>query len=549
MVKIIKEEQLKLDKDGLDVYNDIFRYASLGYSAIEEGDLKRFKWFGIYAQKPNEGHFMVRIKIAGGQLSPAQLRCIAGLSRDFGLGLADITTRQTIQLHWLTIENLPTLIDQLHAVGLYLNTACGDAPRNMVACPLAGVMKDELFDCSHLAWQVSDMYRDAGKEFSNLPRKFKMSISACPIHCTIPQIHCLSLFGVRRADGSVGYGVCVGGGLRNTPHIGQSLRVFIPAGQDKTVLDVYRAVAAIFRDADSLRQNRLKARLKFLVADMGWQAFRDRLEQTLGYAVEHDESIDAPHGATKQDHLGHGEQKDGLYFMGIPVPRGRVNDSQLTAMADLAERYAESGRAAIRLTPKQNAILLNIPKANLPDLAKALSDIGLPPYAHALRGALLSCTGTQFCNLAVVETKQRAADILAHLEQTVDIDEPLFISVTGCPNSCSQYQIADIGLTGVLMNWGGQPRQDGYHVLLGARLGAEAEFGEFVTDAAGKKLKLPSAEAHVAIEQLLKAYKAEAVNEGFDEFVRRTDMPQLAQWLTTPAMAAAAAAGAAGEAD
>lgn len=541
-----KAEKMKREKDGLDILADIPRFAREGVKSISEDDLLRLRWYGLYQQRPNEGHFMVRIKIPGGQLNPAQTRVIADLARRFGHGLSDITTRQDIQLHWVTIENFPTIMAELDQVGIYLNEACGDTPRNLVACPLSGQMKDELFDCAHLPAIISRMYKDGGKEFSNLPRKFKMSLSACPSHCTIPQIHCLSLFGVKRTKNGReerGFGVCVGGGLRDTPHYAQSLRVFVPyephnSDHERVILDIYRQVAHLFRDTDSLRQNRMRARLKFHVAEIGWEKFRDKLEENLGYKLEHDESITAPVGATLHDHLGVGELKNGLVYVGIPVPRGRLSAEVLHTLGDLAEKYGADRKGLVRLTAKQNAILLNIPRQNLNELVQELTQIGLDPHASLLRSSLISCTGIQFCNLAITETKQRAADILAYLEHRLPPDEHVSIHISGCPNSCAQYQIADIGMSGLLMTWKGRPRQDAFSVMVGGQLGEKAAFGRVVTHPDGKKLKLPSAEAHLAIEQLILAYLAGRTSkaETFGDFMDRHDMAAIHNWLTTPAM-------------
>lgn len=523
-----KNEHLKQAKDGLDVWNDLQRYTREGYAAIAEDDFTRLRWFGIYQQKPNEGHFMWRIRISGGKLLPKQLRAIAGHAEKHARGFADITTRQCIQLHWLTIESFADGIRDIYfGAGLYTDFACGDTPRNVCSCPLHGLLKNEIVDIGDLPKRISDMYKHGGKEFSNLPRKFKTTIAACPLHCHQPQINDIGMFGTTSADGRKGLGVMVGGGLSSTPHFAQSLRVFIPAEKihEQAPL-LFRHIAHIFRDADELRYKRKRARMKFLVADKGWQWFRDELERRIGFALEHDDTIVAPRGALHTDHMGIGELNNGLHYVGVPVERGRITSSQLHAVADLAERFCAPGHAEIRLSQKQNLLIVNVPKDNVPSLVSALTDAGLPPHAPLWRQNLISCTGTQFCNLAVVETKQRAFEILKYLEETVELDSPIMVSVTGCPNSCAQFQVADIGLTGTKAPWQGQ-KVDAYDVCVGGALGENPEFVQEIVP------KVPSPVVHKVIGSLVNFYKAHRASyadgevETFRDFVSRNDVETL----------------------
>jgi sulfite reductase beta subunit-like hemoprotein len=537
--KAEKIEAIKRAKDGLDVLPDIQRYAALGdYAAIEPDDMERLKWYGVYRQKPNDGHFMLRIKMPGGALTAAKLREIGTIGTLYARGFGDITTRQDIQFHWLRIENIPDVFDRIYnKMGMYQEFSCGDAPRNVTACPLAGLMADEIVDVGHVAQSLSDMYRAGGKEFSNLPRKHKTSICGCRIQCSAPQINEIGLFGVERMRNGVretGLGVCIGGGLRDTPFFAQSLRVFLRPDVE-LVKDVCRKIVHIYRDQDSLRQGRLRARLKFYVEQIGWQAFRTQLEQYLGYELEHDESIVGPVGAAHDDHIGPGVLKNGLMYLGVPVARGRLSADQMIRLADLADSYCADPQRQLNVTIKQNILFLNVPPAKVRDLSKELADIGLPVDAHPLRRQLISCTGTQFCNLAVVETKERAKRILDYLETRVPMEEPLFISVTGCPNSCAHYQIADIGLQGTLYTYKGEKGVEHYHVLMGGCMGAEPRFGRFICRDGDKKVKVPAEQIHLAIEQTIRAFQAERQNgEKFADWSWRQSMERLADLITLP---------------
>ncbi|MBC7785145.1 MAG: nitrite/sulfite reductase [Burkholderiales bacterium] len=537
--KMTKNEHIKRAKDGLDVWDDIHRYAQTGFASIQEDDFPRMRWFGIYQQKPNDGHFMWRIRISGGRLKPSQLREIAQVSKDHGRGFGDVTTRQCIQLHWMTIESFPDALERVgNKAGLYTQFACGDTPRNVCSCPLAGLLKNEIVEIGDLPKQMSDMFKAAGHEFSNLPRKFKTTISGCPLHCNQPQINDIGAFGVRRVRNGVeqrGLGILVGGGLSSTPHFGQGLRVFVP--QEKIAEQIpliWRGVCAIFRDSDELRFKRIRARLKFLVADHGWRWIRDELEKRIGFELEHDEEIVAPRGALHTDHMGIGEQKNGNFYVGIPIERGRWTADQMLAVADLTERYAAHGVGEIRLSQKQNVIITDVPQANIEPLVKELQQVGLDPQAPLWRHNLISCTGIQFCNLAVVETKQRALEILQHLESQVEIDSPIMLSISGCPNSCAQYQVADIGLTGTKALWHGE-KSDAYDLCIGGRFGESPEFVRPLFE------KVPTQIIHKQIEKVVRVYQENRVDpegdddpETFRDFVDRVELEQIRAWSAIP---------------
>jgi sulfite reductase beta subunit-like hemoprotein len=544
-----KTEHVKQAKDGLDVWQDIFEYAKLGFAMIPEEQFARMRWYGIYQQKPNVGHFMWRIKLPGGRVTPHQLRIIGELTNRRARGFSDITTRQDIQLHWLSIEDFPEALDDIYnKAGLYTHFACGDTPRNTCACPLDGVIKNQIVDLGNLVPQIADMFKNAGKEFSNLPRKFKSALSACPLHCHQPQIQDVSAFGVIKSDGRKGLGVMVGGGLSSTPHFAQGLRVFVPEEKiQEQIPQIFAAVAGIFRDADELRYKRGRARMKFLVADKGWLWVRDEIEKRLGYQLERDDSIVNPRGALHTDHTGTGEQKDGLFYVGVPVERGRWSGDQMIAAANLSEKFAADGKAQIRFSQKQNLIFVNIPKENVAPLSRELEKVGLTPEAPIWRESLVSCTGTQFCNLAVAETKDRAKYILEYLEKEVQLDTPIMLSITSCPNSCSQYQIADIGLRGIpillddnLRALGCEPRADdpkktdAFDLMIGGALGENPEFTQEIVR------KIPGAIVPRVVGALVENYKTYRIQdvdgdvETFRDFTARIEVDQLRAWSDIP---------------
>ena len=302
-----KVEKIKAEKDGLDVWQDVLRYAETGFASIAEEDFVRMRWYGIYQQRPNEGHFMMRIKLPGGMATNEQLRVIADLTDQYARGIADVTTRQTFQWHWLTIGDFPDIIARLNACGITSAGACGDIPRNLVSCPVAGLHPHEILDVRPAALAIHT-HLAGNREFSNLPRKYKLSVTACPEQCCQPEIHDFSLVAVvHPKTGQAGYGLRVGGGLSTQPHFGQWIDVFFTPDQ---AVEAARAVTAIFRDY-GYREKRTHARLKFLVADWGADKFKEKLIEVLGYEPLGGVPDEAP-GNVYRDHVGvHAQKQEG----------------------------------------------------------------------------------------------------------------------------------------------------------------------------------------------------------------------------------------------
>jgi sulfite reductase beta subunit-like hemoprotein len=514
-VKLPAIEHIKARKDGLDVLADIYRYAELGFDAIDPDDLALFRWYGIYTQRaaasaesgvagPSEdtdGYFMLRIKFPGGVVSAEQLRTIGRLSERYGRGMGDITTRQNIQLHWLAIEDLPLVLDELNAVGLSFTQACGDVWRNVVGCPLAGVDGHELIDSRPLIAELERTFV-GDRRFSNLPRKFKVSVSGCLHRCAQHEINDIGLVAVEK-DGVVGYDVWVGGGLGASARMGRRLDVFVLSEE---AVDVCAVITEIFRD-EGRRSKRTRARIKFLVDEWGVERLRGEVERRLGRrlpaSVEPADPVD-PH----RDHLGvHPQLEPGLYYLGGSTLRGRFTADQMIGAADVADRF---GSGALRCTNRQNVVVLDVPDHHVEEAEASLADIGLPTQASAFRRGVISCTGMQFCKLAIVETKDRAAELIAHLERRVgDIAGSLRINLNGCPNACAQYQIADIGLQGGIARLDDGSRVQGFILHIGGHLGEDPGFGRRVSSKA-----LPADGIKYVVERIIRAYAAERAADG-----------------------------------
>ena len=459
---------------------------------------------------------MLRVKFPGGIVSSEQLRAVGSLAERYGRGMGDITTRQNIQLHNLAIEDMPIVLDELNAVGLSFTQACGDVWRNVVGCPLAGVDGHELIDTRPM---VADLERAfvGHREFSNLPRKFKVSVSACVHHCAQHEINDIGLVAVDK-DGVIGYDVWVGGGLGASAKMGRRLDVF---ARPEQAVEVCRAITELYRD-EGKRTKRTRARIKFLVDEWGVERLRDEVERKLGYELARSVEPTAPIDAHR-DHLGvHPQAQPGLYYVGGTTLRGRFTADQMIGVAGIAERYGSGG---LRCTNRQNIIVVDVPDHHVETVAAELADLGLPTEASAFRRGIISCTGMEFCKLAIVETKHRAAELIEHLERRIgDLDGSIRINLNGCPNACAQYQIADIGLQGGIAKTADGERVQGFIVHIGGRLGEGAAFGRRIASKA-----IPADDARYAVERIVRAYKGERRSDmSFGEWADRQGDARLA---------------------
>ena len=513
-----KNEENKRNDDGLNVRQRIIDiYSKYGFDSIDPADLRgRFRWYGLYTQRrpgidggktavlePEElddRYFMLRVRIDGGQLSNGQLRVIGYVSRRYARGTADVTDRQNIQLHWIEIENVPDIWEALESVGLSTTEACGDTPRVILGCPLAGIDADEIIDGAPEIAAIGEKYI-GDSAFSNLPRKFKTSISGCSAQCAIHEINDVAFVGVVNSRGEAGYDLWVGGGLSTNPMLGKRLGAFVRPGQ---VSEVWAAVTGLFRDY-GYRRLRHRARIKFLVADWGAEKFREVLEKEyLGYALPDGPAPDAPRDGIR-DHVGVHRQRDGNYYVGFAPVVGRLSADTLDLIADLAARYG-SGR--VHTTTEQKMVILDVPAERTEELVAELEAAGLPARPSAFRRHTMACTGIEFCKLAIVETKARAADLISELERRLPgFDAPVTINVNGCPNSCARIQTADIGLKGSLVRGPDGEQVEGFQVHLGGSLGG----GDGSGSGFGRKvrgLKTTAEELPDYVERVLRRFDA-----------------------------------------
>jgi len=522
-------EAFKAEDDGLNVRDRILTtYSREGFGSIPPEDLRgRMRWWGLYTQRRpgipggktaslpleelDDEFFMMRIRSDGGALSAAQARAIAAISNDFARGTADISDRQNIQLHWVRIEDVPQIWERLDDVGLGSTEACGDTPRVVLGSPVAGVAADEIIDGTPA---IDEIVRRAlgNPEYSNLPRKFKSAISGSPRHDVAHEINDVSFIGVEHPEHGPGFDVWVGGGLSTNPKLAVRLGAWVPLAQ---VPDVWEAVIGVFRDY-GYRRLRTKARLKFLVADWGAAKFREVLEQEYLGRPLLDGPAPPPPAPGARDHVGIHPQRDGRFYVGAAPTVGRISGEILAAVADLSEQYG-SGR--IRLTAHQKLVLLDVAGEDTAALSLALEEMGLRTAPSPFRQSAMACTGIEFCKLAITETKARTAALIDELERRLpEFDEPLAIHINGCPNSCARFQVADIGLKGVLVP-SGDEQVEGFQVHLGGSLGERSGFGESL-----RGHRLAGGELADYVERLLRTYLAgRNENERFAAWTARAD--------------------------
>jgi sulfite reductase (ferredoxin) len=593
--KAQRVERLKRAKNPWDHLDEIRQFARDGFASIPPEWLGTyFRPWGIYTQgdgvgviggKNGEGksvpYFMVRIRIPNGLLTSEQARTIADLSEHFGNGVADITVRQNVQLHWVRVEDLPELLERLWSVGLRTTGACGDVTRNITGCPLAGIHQHELADVSSLALAL-DKELGGNPDFYNLPRKFKITITACPDWCSYPEINDISFTATRRprsagilpasaplgaapsgfegagvdfsssssdstlatrqlgaapfafkgagvdvssspsdsslATSEIGFSLRIAGGLSTEPHLAVKLNAFIRWEQ---VLPVASAIAEVFRESEVLRQSREKARLKFLFLQHGWTAdsFLAAIESKLGYKLDPAAPEQLP-ASIHRDHLGVIPQKqEDLFTIGASVIRGRITPSQLRVAADLAEHH---GDGHLRATLMQNLLLINIPESRVTSVVQELASNGLPVETNAFVRGTVACTGSEFCKLALTETKSFARWLTEQLEERFPgYQEDIKLHITGCPNSCGQHWIADIGIEGKKIKHEGK-MIDAYYFCVGGSV------GQFASIARPVGYRCPADEVPNAITRLLVNFHAHRHHrEPLQKFLARHSTEQL----------------------
>ena len=513
-------ERLKRETFPLDVIDYLPDLIDRGYEAVSEDDIVRLQWYGLYHDKPKVGYFMMRIKVPSGILSPTKLRTIGELAVRYSRDYTELSTRQNIQLHWIRLDHLPDVFATLDRAGISTLGGCGDTVRNITGCPVAGIDADELFDARPLIDEAAAFFY-GNREYSDLPRKHKITVSTCAYQCNAPELNCITLIGTRQR-GQLGYALRLGGGLSATPRIARPIGVFLPREE---ALSVLRATLDVWKTDLKYRLSRVKARLKFMVDDHGPAGMRALIEERLGRPlIELDEE---PRPIDETEHMGvHRQKQPGLNYVGFPVYLGKVSGEQMVRIADVAESVGGD----VRLTRQQNFIVTGIADDRLDETIRAVEEIGFPLNVSRHHATGIACTGEPLCNYAVAETKSKLDEIIQHLEQTIGpASDEVRVHVDGCPHACAHHWTGDVGLQGTTAR---ERTADGdkiqaYEIFLRGGLGPDAEIGKSVLR------RVPSDQAKYYVERLIRGFlEQREPGERFRDFCRRRsdeDLTAIAQ--------------------
>jgi ferredoxin-nitrite reductase len=518
--KLNKVEQIKLERHPLEVREAIIDRYSKDLSSMDEvpGEVERLKWVGIYPQKQGGDAFMIRLKVPGGVLTPEQTRVIGQIAIDFANGpisnphfgnnFLDITTRQDVQMHWIKMENVPEIWRRLEEVGMTTVQACGDSARNVLCCPVSGLGHDEVLDAYPVAQVISD-YFTGNREYANLPRKFKMSVTGCLEDCAQAEINDIGMLPARLEDGTLGFNVRVGGGLSDGPRMASDIDVFV---RPEEAVEITRGIAQVFGELGD-RENRWICRMRYLVQELGPEGFREELEKRAAF-----ELTPAGEDLTKHyrgDHVGvHAQKDEGLYYVGLNVPVGRMSGEQFAEAGRLAREYG----AEIRLATDQNFIITGVPEESLDDLLAEPLLKRYSPNPGAFERGIVACTGSEFCRFGIVETKIRAVEWAREMDERVGDgigQDAVRMHFSGCSASCAQPQIGDVGFRGETAKTR-DALVEGVDIGLGGSLGRDAAFIDWIEGAK------PAKDVPDALAEVFEKFKDERRDgERFHEWARR----------------------------
>ncbi|MCZ8226208.1 MAG: ferredoxin--nitrite reductase [Microcystis sp. LE19-84.1B] len=473
-----KFEKFKAEKDGLAIKDELDHFAQIGWEAMDKTDLEhRLKWVGVFYRPVTPGKFMMRLRVPNGIISSEQMRVLGEIVQRYGDdGNADITTRQNLQLRGIRIEDIPDIFQRLKSVSMTSVQSGMDNVRNITGSPMAGLDADELIDTRELVQKVQDMITNCGQgnyQFSNLPRKFNIAIEGGRDNSVHAEINDIA-FVPGYKEGELGFNVVVGG-FFSAKRCEAAIPMNVWVRPNQEVVDLCRGILEVYRD-NGLRANRQKSRLMWLIDEWGIEEFRTRVANHLGYALATAAEKDAIDWE-KRDHLGVFPQKqEGLSYIGLCVPVGRLFADDMFDLARIAEVY---GSGELRLTVEQNVIIPNIAAENMATLLTEPLLAKFTPNPTPLQRALVSCTGAQFCNFALIETKNKAVDLISQLDAELNIPRGVRMHWTGCPNSCGQPQVADIGLMGTKARKDGKT-VEGVDLYMGGKVGKDAHLGSCV---------------------------------------------------------------------
>jgi ferredoxin-nitrite reductase len=508
---LIFEERVKRELHPLDAYGQIAENA-LANKAPDKEEIFRFKWNGLFFLTPVQEGFMARLRIPGGVVKTYQLRELARIAQELTTGYVQITTRANFQLRLIQPKDAPEVLRRIQSVGLHTRGAGADNIRNLTANPTAGIDPVELIDVMPYVQELAQLILN-NRAFYDLPRKFNIAFDGGGLIGSVEDTNDIGVKAVRVGDELL-FRIALGGATGHKT-FARDLGVVVPPAQ---ITEVVGAIVRVYI-ACGCRTDRKKARLKHLLEKMSLDEYLRAVEKDLGAQlrrVPYDPAQmrwagqELPHS-----HVGDFPQKQrGLNYIGVALPAGQITPKQMLRVAELADSY---GSGEIRLTVWQNFILPNVSDAFVPTVKRALERIGLSTRQSNLASGVIACTGNAFCKFAQSNTKAHALELTKHLEKRLELDQPVNIHLTGCPNSCAQHYMGDIGCLGTKVRGA-----DGYHIFVGGGFGKHQAVGRQVF--AG----ISVAELPQTLERMLVAYlKHRQGRETFQQFTARNDLNAL----------------------
>ena len=512
---LIFEERVKRELHPLDAYQQLLDNA-LANKAPDKEEIFRFKWNGLFYLTPVKEAFMARLRIPGGQLRTFQLRELAHIAKELTTGYVQITTRANLQMRLIQPKDAPAFVQRIQHVGLHTRGAGADNIRNLTANPTAGIDPHELMDVMPLCQEMGQIIIN-DRAFYDLPRKFNIAYDGGGLIGTVEDTNDIGCKAVKVGD-EIFFRIALGGATGHKA-FARDLGVLLkPAELNKVVAAVVRVYIS-----NGNRTDRKKARLKHLLEKWTLDQYLAETEKLLGYQLRRapldQSSVQYPSQNLPHSHVGiYAQKQPGLNYVGVAVPVGHINPKQMIRIAEIADLY---GSGEIRLTVWQNFIIPNVPDHFVATVKKALRKMGFDTEQSNLRSGLIACTGNSYCKFAQADTKGHALQLADWLDKRIQLDQPVNIHVTGCPNSCAQHYMGDIGLLGTKVKVMGES-QDGYHVFVGGGFGANQAVGRQVFNGIAFDSLPP------LIEKMLRGYlRHRADGETFQAFTTRYDINTL----------------------
>jgi ferredoxin-nitrite reductase len=516
---LIFEERVKRELHPLDAYPQLIENAAHN-KAPDKEDIFRFKWNGLFYLTPNKEAFMARLRIPGGVVKSYQLRELARVARELTTGYIQITTRANFQLRLIQPKDAPEVLRRIQSVGLHTRGAGADNIRNLTANPTSGIDPHELIDVMPYCQELAQIILN-DRSLYDLPRKFNIAFDGGGAIGTVEDTNDIGVKAVKPGE-EVVFRISLGGATGHKS-FARDLGVIVKPSELNRVIVALVRVFILHGN----RSDRKKARLKHLLETWSLEKYLAETEKLLGYELQRStakssaadngraESNLFPSQPVHHSHVGIYPQKQkGLNYIGAAVPVGQLTSKQMLRIAEIADLY---GSGEIRLTVWQNFIVPNVPDAYVETARKALQRIGFETKISHLRNGLVACTGNSYCKFAQTNTKAHALALADYLERKLALDQPINIHLTGCPNSCAQHYMGDIGLLGVKSKG-----EEGYHVFVGGGFGEHQALGRQVFS------NMPVAELPQTLEKMLKGYlRRRHAGESFQQFTQRTDLNTL----------------------